>query len=142
MMIPSSLRIMPKQAKRIASALRRRKGCKIRVKKCSGGANQLLLAPGHLKKYQKAAVGRVMSLPFTHKQLVENHKGGFLSLLAALLGPILGGVAGGLLSGHGLKIGKKKRKKMTSRGMTKKKNGTGMYLNPWNGGAGGGRRSR
>ena len=49
--------------------------------------------------------------------MVENsrHKGGFLPLLAAVLGPVLGGVAGGLI-GKGLKT---------------KKNGRGMYLNPW-----------
>ena len=119
-MIPASLRIMPKQERKILKALQDRKGCRINVKK--GGTNQMLLAPGHLKKYQKAAHGSVMSLPFTHKHLMENHKGGFLPLLAALLGPILGGVAGGLL-GRGLKIKKKKKKKA----------GRGMYLNPWKG---------
>ena len=67
MMIPASLRILPKQEKRIVSALRKRKGCKIKVKKCSGDANQLLLGPGHMRKYQKAAMGSVMSLPFNHK---------------------------------------------------------------------------
>ena len=128
MMIPASLKVMPRQEKKIFGALRRRKGCRIRVKKCVGGDN-MLLAPGHMKKMQKAAHGSVVTLPFSHKHLVENsgHRGGFLPLLAAVLGPVLGGVAGGLL-GSGLKIGKQKKKK-------KKKShipaGRGMYLNPW-----------
>ena len=126
-MIPASLRVMPHQKKRILSALRGRKGCKLKVKKCSGGANQLLLAPGHMKKYQKAAMGGVMSLPFTHKHLVENHKGGFLPLLAEVLGPVLGGVAGGLL-GRGISLKKKKKKRRKKK---EKAAGHGMYLNPY-----------
>ena len=129
MMIPASLKVMPKQEKKIFNALRRRKGCTIRVKKCTGGDDNMLLAPSHMKKMQKARHGSVVTLPFSHKHLVENsgHQGGFLPLLAAVLGPVLGGVAGGLL-GRGLKIGKQKLKK-------KKKShipaGRGMYLNPW-----------
>ena len=118
MMIPASLKVMPKQERKILKALSNRKGCRINVKK--GGTNKMLLAPTHLKKYGKTKHGSIVSLPFTHKHLVENHKGGFLPLLAAVLGPILGGVAGGLL-GRGLKIKKKK------------KTGVGMYLNPWQG---------
>ena len=135
MMIPASLKVMPKQEKRIFGALRRRKGCKIKVKKCTG-ADNMLLTPGHLKKYQKAAHGSIVTFPFTHKQLVENsrHKGGFLPLLAAILGPILGGVAGGL-AGRGLKIKKKKKKKRNTNKKKKKTKmvtkGNGMYLNPW-----------
>ena len=125
-MIPASLKVMPKQEKRIFNALHGRKGCKIKVKKGTGN-NNMLLSPGHLKKYQKAAHGSVVTLPFTHRHLIENsrHKGGFLPLLAAILGPILGGVAGGL-AGRGLKIKKIKKKKKS-----KKPAGRGMYLNPW-----------
>ena len=131
MMIPASLKVMPKQERKIFTALKRRKGCRIKVKKCSGGSDNMLLTPGHVEKYQKAARGSVVTLPFTHKHLVENsrHEGGFLPLLAAVLGPVLGGVAGGLL-GRGLNIarrGEKKRKK-------RKRTGDGMYLNPWRGG--------
>ena len=127
MMIPASLKVMPRQEKKIFKALNGRGGCRIRVKKCAGDDN-MLLAPSHVKKIQKAVHGSVVSLPFTHKHLVENsrHKGGFLPLLAALLGPVLGGIAGGLL-GKGLKIGKQKKKKKKSR----KPAGRGMYLNPW-----------
>ena len=87
----------------------------------------MLLSHAHLKKMHKAAHGSVVTLPFTHKHLIENshHQGGFLPLLAAILGPVLGGVAGGLL-GRGLNFEKKKKKKKTS--------GNGMYLNPWRGG--------
>ena len=105
------------------SSLRGRKGCRIKVKKCTG-SDRMLLTPAHVKKYQKAKQGSVVSLPFQHKHLVENsrHEGGFLPLLAALLGPILGGVAGGLI-GRGIGLKKKK----------KKKTGHGMYLNPYRG---------
>ena len=105
MMIPASLKVMPRQEKKIFKALNGRKGCRIRVKKCVGDDN-MLLAPSHMKKMQKAAHGSVVTLPFSHKHLVENsrHKGGFLPLLAAVLGPDLGGVAGGLL-GRGLTFG-------------------------------------
>ena len=130
MIIPASLTVVPKQEKRIFKALRGRKGCRIKVKKCAGGTDHMLLSPAHLKKYQQAAHGRVVTLPFTHKHLVENsgHQGGFLPLLAAVLGPVLGGVAGGLL-GRG--IGLKKKKKSGKSQKKKKKNGSGMYLNPW-----------
>ena len=126
MMIPASLKVMPKQEKKIFNALNGNKGCTIKVKKCAG-FDKMLLTSGHLKKYQKAANGSVVTLPFTHKHLVANshHKGGYLPLLAAVLGPILGGVAGGLL-GKGIKIRKMQMKKRQ-----KKKNGKGMYLNPW-----------
>ena len=121
MMIPASLRVMPDQERKILSSLRGCKGCRIKVKKCAG-SDRMLLTPAHVKKYQKAKQGSVVSLPFQHKHLVENsrHKGGFLPLLAALLGPILGGVAGGLI-GRGINLTKKK----------KKKTGHGMYLNPY-----------
>ena len=127
MMIPASLKVMPKQERKIFKALKGRKGCRIRVKKCVGDDN-MLLAPSHMNKIQKAAHGSVVTLPFSHKHLVENsrHKGGFLPLLAALLGPVLGGVAGGLL-GRGLNFGKQKKKKKS----TRKPAGRGMYLNPW-----------
>ena len=130
MMIPASLKVMPKQEKKIFTALKRRKGCRIKVKKCPGGTDNMLLSPSHVTKYQKAARGSVVTLPFTHKHLVENsrHEGGFLPLLAAVLGPVLGGVAGGLL-GRGLSIAKTKKRKTK-----KKKTGDGMYLNPWRGG--------
>ena len=131
MMIPSSLHVMPKQKRKILSALRGRRGCRIKVKK-RNGADRMPLTPTHVKKYQKAAMGSVVSLPFMHRHLVDNshHKGGFLPLLAAVLGPVLGGVAGGLLGrGIGLKKKKKRRKKKK-----KKAAGRGMYLNPWNGG--------
>ena len=129
-MIPASLKVMPKQERKILKALQGRKGCKIKVKNQSG-ADNMLLTHGHLKRIHKAARGSVVTLPFSHRQLVENsrHEGGFLPLLAAILGPVLGGVAGGLLSkGKGLTFGKKKKKK------TDKKAGNGMYLNPWRGG--------
>ena len=139
MMIPTSLTVVPKQEKRIFKALRGRKGCRIKVKKCAGGTDRLLLSPGHIKKYRQAAHGSVVTLPFSHKHLVENsgHQGGFLPLLAAVLGPVLGGVAGGLL-GRGIGLKKKKRKRRRTAAATKKtkrkkkaNNGRGMYLNPW-----------
>ena len=117
MMIPASLKVMPRQEKKIFRALNGKKGCRIKIKKCSNGPDKILMTPRHMNRYSKAKNGSILSLPFTHKHLVENsrHKGGFLPLLAAVLGPVLGGIAGGLI-GKGLKT---------------KKNGRGMYLNPW-----------
>ena len=125
MMIPSSLHVMPKQERKILKALRKCKGCRIKVKKCAG-PDRMLLTPAHVKRLSKAAPGSVVSLPFQHKHLVENshHEGGFLHLLAAILEPVLGGVAGGLL-GKGIGIERQPQKK--------KKSGSGMYLNPWRG---------
>ena len=105
MIIPASLRVMPDQERKILSSLRGHKGCRIKVKKCAG-SDRMLLTPAHVKKYQKAKQGSVVSLPFQHKHLV--------------FGPILGGVAGGLI-GRGINLKKKK----------KKKTGHGMYLNPY-----------
>ena len=132
MMIPASLKVMPKQERKIFKALKGRKGCRIKVKKCTGGKDNMLLTPSHMKKMQKAARGSVVNLPFSHKHLVENsrHEGGFLSLLATLLGPIIGGIAGGLL-GKGLKIGKQKLKTTKKKKKSRKPAGRGMYLNPW-----------
>ena len=48
MMIPASLKVIPRQEKKIFTALHGRKGCKIKVKKYTGGvADNMLLTPGH-----------------------------------------------------------------------------------------------
>lgn len=98
-MIQRSFLIEPNQETRIRRALHNRKGCRIKVKKASGGNGELLVTPGHLVKYEKAPHGSVIGLPFKHTDLQKNmeHKGGFLPLLLAALAPIIGGVAGGLI---------------------------------------------
>ena len=117
----------------------KKKGCQIKAKKMGPKAvckSSALLTPAQFKKYHSTKTGKIVSLPFEHKHLVENmkHRGGFLPLLAAAIAPILGGVAGGLIekeiAGSGLrhkkcKKGKKKKKK--------RKSGSGMYLNPYMG---------
>ena len=117
----------------------KKKGCQIKAKKMGSKAvckSSALLTPAQFKKYHSTKDGKIVSLPFQHKHLMENmkHKGGFLPLLAAALAPIIGGVAGGLtekeIAGSGLrhkkcKKGKKKKKK--------RKSGSGMYLNPYMG---------
>jgi len=114
------------------------------------GQHQLLVTPAHLDRYRKATHGSVVNLPFKHEDLRRNHSGGFLPLLLAALAPVIGGVAGGLIdkaiggSGIGWKgKGKGKGKKSWGHGgnkipttiklFTVEKNGSGMFLNPWQG---------
>ena len=99
-MIPSQLHVVPNQETRIKKALKTQKGCRIKVRKTKGGGpHSLLLRAEHVKKYNKAAPGSVISLPFRHDELVSNmhHKGGFLPLIAAALAPVFGAIAGGLI---------------------------------------------
>lgn len=122
MMIPSKLQVEPNQETRIKNALKKQKGCRIKVRKINGGPHSLLLRQSHRKRYDKAAPGSVVSLPFRHDELVANmhHKGGFLPLIAAVLAPLLGGLLGGLIE-----------KKVSGRGLPQR--GSGLFLNPWKG---------
>ena len=113
----------------------KKKGCRIKAKKMGPKAvckSSMLLTPDQFKKYHSTKTGKIVSLPFEHKHLVENmkHRGGFLPLLAAAIPPILGGVAGGLIekeiAGSGLYHEECKCRK-------KRKVGSGMYLNPYMG---------
>ena len=127
MLIPTPLNPIPNQDRRIMKAYKSKKGCRIKTKKMRSEAackTSLLLTPAQFKKYHSAKTGKVVSLPFEHKHLVENmkHKGGFLPLLAAALAPIIGGVAGGLIE-----------KEIAGSGIYNKKNGAGLYLNPYMG---------
>ena len=131
-MIPSQLHVEPGQEERIKCALHKRKGCRIKVRKTHGGGpHSLLLRKAHVKRYNKAAPGSVIALPFRHEELVANmhHKGGFLPLILAALAPMLGGLLGGLIE-----------KKVSGRGLpqlyTMTSQGSGLYLNPWKGGSG------
>ena len=117
-------------------AYKRKKGCQIKAKKMgstSSCKSSMLLTPAQFKKYHSAKTGKIVSLPFEHKHLVDNmkHKGGFLPLIAAALAPIIGGVAGGLIekeiAGSGIYEEDCSCKKK------KKKIGSGMYLNPYMG---------
>ena len=125
MMIPTQLYIGPNQENRIMNALRKRRGCRIKVRKGSSPSHrhgEMLLTPAQRTKYQALANGKSMNMTFKHKDLTENmkHKGGFLPLLAAALAPVLGGVAGGLIE-----------REIAGSGIYKKKKGKGMYLNPY-----------
>ncbi len=152
MMIPTQLYLEPNQEKRIMAAFRKRKGCRIRARKSASRGNscrgEMLLTPSQWTRYQKAANGKTITIPFQHDHLVENmkHKGGFLPLIAAALAPIIGGVAGGLIereiAGSGIykvkkkKSPKKKKKMPVGSGLYlnpyyKKSAGSGMYLNPY-----------
>ena len=106
--------VEPAQERRILKALRKGKGCIIKVRK--GDRNEspmssnrdvsakypskgiLLLNPSQMIRYQKAS-SDIVPLNFKHSDLKENMKcrGGFLPILAAALAPVLGGVAGGLI---------------------------------------------
>lgn len=147
MMIPIALHVKPNQEKRIGKALRKRTGCRINVLKGNDGASELLLADRHLKRYNKASHGTVVSLPFRHEELMKNmrHKGGFIPLIAAALAPIIGGIAGGFIekeiAGSGLSRLSGKRPWWHGSGVMKKKKnaqlytiekcGSGLRLNPW-----------
>ena len=92
-MIPTTVYIEPKQETKIKAALRKKKGCRISVRKpygqnCTGLVKgELLLHPAQRKKYQKAVAGQTVALPFQHQHLVENmsHKGGFIPLLGGFV---------------------------------------------------------
>ena len=59
MMIPTQLYIEPNQEKRIMTAFRKRKGCRINVRKGAARGNfhpgEMLLTPSQWMKYQAAA---------------------------------------------------------------------------------------
>ena len=140
MLIPASFHVEPKQEARIKNALKKRRGCQIRVRKYSIGPHRLLVRPQHQRRYEKAAEGEVVSLPFKHEDLQENmhHKEVFLPLVAAALAPLLGGIAGGLIEreiGSGIHDYRKKtwRQGKGSQLYTIKSHGSGLYLNPWSG---------
>ena len=145
-MIPVQLEVSPNQEKKLQTALRREKGCRLKVVKVPDGPHSMVMRNPYAKRYHETPNGRTVILPFSHQDLVRNlhHKGGFLPLIAAALAPIIGGVAGGLIereiagsgfrsSGrpwwHGGKIGQKKKKKPTLYSM--EKHGEGLYLAPW-----------
>ena len=137
MLIPTALNIVPNQGQRIMRAYKRKRGCRIKTRKMKSSEScksSMLLTPTQFKKYHSTKNGKIVSLPFEHKHLVENmkHKGGFLPLLFAALAPILGGVAGGLIekeiAGSGIYICEDCKKKVG-----KKQKGSGMYLNPYMG---------
>ena len=138
MLIPTPFNPAPNQERRILNAYKKKRGCRIKARKMGSTTackTSMLLTPTQLKKYHSAKTGKIVSLPFQHKHLVENmkHKGGFLPLLAAALAPVIGGVAGGLIdkaiAGSG--IYHKKRKRSKKKGRKKRKKGSGMYLNPY-----------
>ena len=102
MLIPTPFNPIPNQERRIMKAYKRRKGCRIKARKMGPNAScktSVLLAPTQFKKYHSAKTGKLVSLPFQHKHLVENmkHKGGFFPLITAALAPVTGGIAGGLI---------------------------------------------
>ena len=128
MMLPIPLHLVPNQKTKIVKALKKKTGCKIKVKKTNDGTSNFLITQKHLKRYGKAKNGSVVDLPFKHKELMENmrHNGGFLPLLAAALAPVIGGIAGGIIE-----------KEISGSGLPKlytvKKCGKGLKLNPWMG---------
>ena len=107
----------------------------------------MLLSPTQWLKYKKADNGKTITLPFKHKDLVDNtkHKGGFLPLIAAALAPFVVGITGGSMerkiAGKGIYQRKKNTgwelylnpKKNSGSGLyrnAKKNKGSGLYLNP------------
>ena len=148
--------IEPAQEARILSALRKGKGCRIKVRKPSNEGEEspmtlnteqnarhpskgvLVLTTSQMKRYQKALPGSTVALPFTHEHLQRNMhcKGGFLPLLAAVLAPIIAGVAGGLIereiAGSGVHLPKVvwcKRSGVFQVDPTPQ--GHGLHLSPW-----------
>ena len=151
-----TLLIEPAQEARILSALRKGKGCRIKVRKpindneespmsLSTAQNarhpskgMLVLTASQMKRYRKAPAGSTVALPFKHEHLQQNMhcKGGFLPLLAALLAPIIGGVAGGLIekeiAGSGVHLPKVVwRKRSGVFQVDPAPQGQGLHLSPW-----------
>lgn len=138
-MIPAALHVEPGQENRIRSAIRKRKGCRIHVRKSDTcGPHRLLVTNAMLKRYGKAEKGKVLPLTFKPEHLARNmqHQGGFLPLIAAALAPIIGGVAGGLIereiAGSGFRD-PRGTPWWHGGGLSQ---GSGLYLNPWQGGSG------
>lgn len=131
MMIPMPLHVVPGQNKKILKALKKKKGCRICVKKEHGGEHILVLEKRHMDKYRKAPHGTKLNLPFKHEELMHNlhHKGGFLPLIAAALAPVIGGIAGGLIEREIAGSGIHRPKQL----YTLEKSGRGLRLNPWAG---------
>ena len=126
MMLPVAFHVVPGQENRIRNALKKKKGCRIKVTKSDTiGPHRLLVTPAMLKRYQKAAKGHPVPLQFKHEHLIENmnHQGGFLPLIAALA-PVLGGIAAGAIergiAGSGL-----------GPRTSGYHQGQGLYLNPY-----------
>ena len=136
-MIKHAFNILPNQDKRINKAWKGKKGCQIKVRKGGDANKELLVTPEHLVRFNKASHGAIVTFPFKHEHLKENHKGGFLPLLAALAAPIIGGVAGGLIekeiAGSGLTVFRGKPVWRGPKLYTVEKRGSGMFLNPWMG---------
>ena len=150
-MIPTTFTPAANQERRIVNAYRRKRGCRIlakRIASTTAGKRKVMLTPSQFTRYHNGAPGEMVSIPFQHKDLIQNadHKGGFLPLLLAALAPVLGGVVGGVIekeiSGSG--IGQKgcRKKKVSGSGKHHKgcrkkkvceKEGSGMYLNPYMG---------
>ena len=126
MMLPVAFHVVPGQENRIRNALKKKKGCRIKVIKSDTiGPHRLLVTSAMLKHYQKAAKGHPVPLQFKHEHLIENmnHQGGFLPLIAALA-PVLGGIAAGAIergiAGSGL-----------GPRTSGYHQGQGLYLNPY-----------
>ena len=131
MMLPVAFHVVPGQENRIRNALKKKKGCRIKITKSeTDGPHRLLVTPAMLKRYQKAAKGDPVPLHFKHEHLIENmhHQGGFLPLIAAALAPVLGGIAAGAIergiAGSGLHG---PHRTSGCHG------GHGLYLNPYQG---------
>ena len=129
MMLPVAFHVVPGQENRIRNALKKKKGCRIKVTKSQAvGPHRLLVTSSMLKRYQKAAKGHPVPLQFKHEHLIENmnHQGGFLPLIAALA-PVLGGIAAGAIergiAGSGLGP--------RTSGCYGLNQGQGLYLNPY-----------
>ena len=130
-MIRHFFNLLPNQEKRIRRAFHHKKGCQIKVRKGGDASKELLVTPEHLVRFNKAHHGAIVTLPFKHEHLKENHKGGFLPILAAALAPVIGGIAGGLIEKEigGSGIGARQPRRL----YTLEKRGSGMFLNPWMG---------
>ena len=92
-MIRHFFNMLPNQEKRIRRAFHHKKGCQIKVRKGGDANKELLVTPEHLVRFNKAHHGAIVTLPFKHEHLKENHKGGFLPILAAALAPVIGGTS-------------------------------------------------
>ena len=158
-MIIKKLKVDPNQETKIKRAIRKQKGCIIKVCQSDNPGSEggeFLLTPKQLRKIERSPPGSSVKIMFTADQIKKNlgHSSGFLPLLAAVLAPVISGAIGGVIereiSGKGLDavIWSKKsgtyQLKPDGNGLRlapfrgEKPMGYGLYLSPYphkNGGA-------
>ena len=62
MMIPIQLEVLPNQEKKLHTALKKEKGCKLKCKKVPKGPHTMLMRKTYAKRYEQTPNGREITL--------------------------------------------------------------------------------